>query len=580
MVFLHGPPQHDFAFNHVGGQMAQERVKSKWGSRLILAFATVWAVNTQAGTTRYIVEFKEDSTQAKLLGQWGTQRQNTVLSKSLNQALAKALGQDTRVLGKLDQLGIVSIAEPSAATLESIAHHPSVKAIEKDFIIPLPENIRLSRAAPAVDLPDMPSAIIDGTPWGILAVKAPRAWANSVDGTGVLLAILDTGIDRDHPALKSNFIEGEDFVGDYNSPYPYFDTVGHGTHVAGTAAGARLAGGFAGVAPKAKIIMGRVCSMEGCGLFSILSGLSWVSSKKAQVLNMSLGGNVDSPIQKSAVNKAVRKGVIVVAAAGNDGTAQVGFPAAYDSVISVGAMDRQYKKASFSQYGPELDVVAPGVETHSAVPQGTGRISEGQASVGTSEFAPVLTAAFSGTELISHFASGELAPAGLGMPENMPTDGFGANQWALIDRGEISFPEKVANAIAAGAKGVVIVNNVAGISSGPATEGSDLVNIPVVMIEKTLGESFKAAIASGKKVQMKVKIAASDYSIFNGTSMASPHVAGVVALMKSVNPSLTPADALKIVKASATPLSPNDGNQFGSGLVNSERAVAQARSTR
>ncbi len=131
--------------------------------------------------------------------------------------------------------------------------------------------------------------------------------------------------------------------------------------------------GFTGVAPQAKILMGRVCSEQGCSNVAIAQGINWGITEKVDVISMSLGGMWSTPAERDAVLKADKAGVTVVAASGNNGSGKVSFPAALPSVIAVGAIDNTLKKADFSQYGPELAVVAPGVAVVSSVPQGTGR---------------------------------------------------------------------------------------------------------------------------------------------------------------------------------------------------------------
>ncbi len=168
-----------------------------------------------------------------------------------------------------------------------------------------------------------------------------------------------------------------------------------------------------------------------------------------------------------------------------------------------------------------------------------------------------------------------LVPAGLGKPEDFAKIDV-KGKYALISRGEIKFAEKVANAIAAGADGAVIYNNAPGLIQGALTEDGSVLPIAVFMIEKTVGEEIVKKISSGKTVSATLQTIATDYSAFDGTSMATPHVAGVVALIKAANKSLTGSQVKEILKRTAQPLGPNNNNEYGSGLVNAEAAVNAA----
>ena len=155
------------------------------------------------------------------------------------------------------------------------------------------------------------------------------------------------------------FRSGQDFTG-ASTGADFTDHVGHGTHCSGTIAGVMDSNGFTGVAPKAKILMGRVCSEEGCSSVAIAQGINWGITQKVDVISMSLGGAWSTPGERDAIAKADKAGLTVVAATGNDGTNKVSYPAALPTVIAVGAIDRNLNKADFSQYGPEVAVTEIG----------------------------------------------------------------------------------------------------------------------------------------------------------------------------------------------------------------------------
>lgn len=209
-------------------------------------------------------------------------------------------------------------------------------------------------------------------PWGLGMIKAREAWHIS-KGEGAKILILDSGVDRSHPAFEGQIFDAKNFVSgsEAPSPDPAFDSVGHGTHVAGTALGKELPNGFSGVAPKAKLLMARVCDETGCSSADMIAGIEWGIAQKVQVLNMSFGDENQTKLEKEAVAKAEAAGVMVIAATGNDGVGQIYYPANYQTSYAVGAVDREGKIAEFSNYGKGLNIMAPGTDILSSVPVGS-----------------------------------------------------------------------------------------------------------------------------------------------------------------------------------------------------------------
>lgn len=186
--------------------------------------------------------------------------------------------------------------------------------------------------------------------------NVPTAWENGLTGKGVKIAILDTGI---FPHSDLNVAGG---VSTVNYTNDYTDDNGHGTHVAGIIASKDNGIGTTGVASDATIYSVKVLNNRGKGdLMDIVEGFDWAIKKGVDIINVSLGTYADSPSLKAKVDEAVSKGIIVVAATGNSGTNNVMYPAKYDNVVAVGATDKNNNLASFSTYGSEVDVVAPGV---------------------------------------------------------------------------------------------------------------------------------------------------------------------------------------------------------------------------
>ncbi len=218
--------------------------------------------------------------------------------------------------------------------------------------------------------PAQPEAII---PWGIERIKAPLAWGTS-KGSGVRAAILDTGIQLDHPDLKNNIIGG---VNTINSRKTANDDNGHGTHVAGIVAALDNSFGVVGVAPEAHLYAVKVLGASGSGWLSdIIEGLEWCINNDMQIANMSFGSSTDSRLFREAIEETSRAGIVLVGAAGNEGSAVI-YPAAYPEVIAVAASDSEDKIPYWSNSGPALDLTAPGVSIYSTYKGSTYRTLSG-----------------------------------------------------------------------------------------------------------------------------------------------------------------------------------------------------------
>lgn len=239
----------------------------------------------------------------------------------------------------------------------------------------LPEHaIDALKKAQGVDYVEMDGTvhINDILPWGVDRIDAELVHPY-LKGTGVKVAIIDTGIDYTHTDLDGNYKGGYNFVGGNADPK---DDNGHGTHVAGTVAAEDNGIGVIGVAPEASLYAVKVLDSTGSGTFSnVIAGIDWSVNNGMQVISMSLGADSGSTSLKNAVDNAYNAGVVIVAAAGNDGNAAgttdtVDYPARYDSVIAVAATDSSNMRASFSSTGPAVEVSAPGVSVYSTIPGG------------------------------------------------------------------------------------------------------------------------------------------------------------------------------------------------------------------
>jgi len=220
--------------------------------------------------------------------------------------------------------------------------------------------------------PDGPVYAIGETlPWGVDRIDAEVVHAAGNKGTGVKVAIIDTGIDKDHPDLQANIEGGVNFVSEpwFADPDPdaWDDDNGHGSHVAGTVAAVDNNDiGVIGVAPKAHLYVVKVLDKTGSGYLSdVIAGIDWSVTNYMQVINMSLGTSSDYSDLETACDEAYAAGIVIVAAAGNSGDTDpdddVIYPAKYDSVIAVAATDDTDTRASWSSDGPAVELAAPGV---------------------------------------------------------------------------------------------------------------------------------------------------------------------------------------------------------------------------
>ncbi len=232
--------------------------------------------------------------------------------------------------------------------------------------------------------------------WGLAHINAPAAWDRTTGSANVTVAVIDTGIDLDHPELAPLLVAGTDMVDLGPNPTPPAgwrfegdfqgrdnlpqDEVGHGTHVAGTIACLSNNGaGVAGVTWACRLMPVKVLTrlvrisdgrVSGTGSAADISaGIRWAVDNGARVLNLSLGGTTDTQVERDAIAYAIAQGAVVVAAMGN--AFQQGnptsYPAAYPGVVAVGAINSANARAGFSQTGAHIDVVAPGVGILSTV---------------------------------------------------------------------------------------------------------------------------------------------------------------------------------------------------------------------
>ena len=198
--------------------------------------------------------------------------------------------------------------------------------------------------------------------WALTALKAETVHAEN-RGSGVTVAVIDTGVKSSHVDLSGNVLSGTDYVAPGTSAN---DENGHGTHVAGIIAALyNNSRGIAGMAPRAKVLPVRVLDRNGSGTSAnVAKGIIYAADRGAKVINLSLGSTQSSSAMQTAVAYAISKKVLVVAAAGNRGCGLLGapteYPAAYPGVVGVAAVTQSLQRASFSSCGTWVDVAAPG----------------------------------------------------------------------------------------------------------------------------------------------------------------------------------------------------------------------------
>ncbi len=205
-------------------------------------------------------------------------------------------------------------------------------------------------------------------------INATEAWGSCSRGQDVVVAVVDTGVDLDHPDLQARLVSGKSFVDGVSSAN---DDYGHGTHVAGIVAAAANNGGVVGVAPLATLMPVKVLDSAGSGtLYAVAEGIEWATDHGADVVNLSLGSVSDSSTLEDAVEYAYDEGVLVVAAGGNCGSSsysyngcdyqdQPFYPAAYAEALAVAATDSSDDRASFSTQGSYIEIAAPGSSIYS-----------------------------------------------------------------------------------------------------------------------------------------------------------------------------------------------------------------------
>ena len=292
-------------------------------------------------------------------------------NKSLIDLDLKAQGASE--LDEIAQIRVKRIKVPAQArerVKAALAKNPHIAFVEENHV-----------AEPTA----VPNDSSYGSQWHLPKIQAPQGWDITTGAASFPIAIIDSGVDADHPDLASKLMTGRNFLdGSVNTD----DTHGHGTSVAGAAAAASNNGtGISGVSWGSPIMPLQVFNSTTSALYStIASAITWATDNGAKVINISMAGSTSSLTMENAINYAWNKGVIVVASAGNSSTSAPYYPAACKNVVSVSATTSSDLKASWSNFGATVDVAAPGASIYTTTKGG------GYGSVNGTSFSSPITA--------------------------------------------------------------------------------------------------------------------------------------------------------------------------------------------
>lgn len=494
------------------------------------------------GNTRYIVHYKEGA--------------HVKVKSAITAARANVKFQ-------INSMNAVAI-EATSDGVKQLKANKDVSVVEEDVKrYPFAGGTSASTGAPY--------QIGQLVPYGIKQVQADIMPSGDANTSNRKICIIDSGYDRAHEDLS----KGSNVTGEYDSGtgWWYTDENHHGTHVAGTIAALNNSGvGVVGVNPNNKIKL-HIVKVFGADGWAYSSSLSAAANKckaaGANVVSMSLGGPNYSSAENTTFNNLAKAGIMLIAAAGNDGDdpdpkkqTALSYPAGYSSVISIGAVDESKNWAAFSQYNTKVELAGPGVNVLSTVPMGQGSVSA-TSIAGTSYTVGDMTGSpkKSATAALFDFGIGDTTNSGA------------AGKVCLIQRGTVDFATKVNNCQSSGGVGAIVYNNAAGAFGG--TLGTAVTTIPSVTATDVVGATMKTKIGQSTTVS----VTATNYAFFDGTSMATPHVSAVAALVWSYFPTCTAAQMRTSLTKSAMDLGTTGRDvKYGYGLVQAKAAYDRIKS--
>lgn len=439
------------------------------------------------------------------------------------------------------------------------------------FVVTVPENalngLRRNPNVVSIEEDVIRYAYGEEVPYGIDLVQARDVWdtdrdgiidEGAPDGSNRTVCIIDSGLYTAHEDFADVNILGG-YPDGWNT-----DRCGHGTHVAGTITAQLNEVGVVGVNPGTTNlyivkVFGDDCSWTYSS--TLVDAADHCVAAGANVISMSLGGEGSNRREQRAFDGYYSQGVLSIAAAGNDGVSAISYPGGYDSVISVAAIDDEMVVADFSQFNETVEIAAPGVGVLSTLPYvetNTVTVDDVDYLANHIEFAPYGS------------ITAPLADGGLCSTDTADLTG----KIALCERGDVSFYDKVVNAMGRGAVGVIIYNNVSG--NDLFTLGEELAGAPVaVSLSQEDGQYLVAEkLGTDATINSNIEVPASGYAAWDGTSMATPHVSGVAALVWSGHPELTNVQIREALTSTALDLGEMGRDiYYGYGLVQAKAAL-------
>jgi serine protease len=467
----------------------------------------------------------------------------------------------------LDAVGAMAAHLPPQA-LAALQNNPNVEYVEVDAIR---EPMALS---------DRGLATGETLPYGIQMVQADLITSSNEGGKRI--CIIDSGYSQQHVDLRDD--TGADITQNATNTGSGTwdkDSCGHGSHVAGTISAVAGNGkGVIGVVPNVALHIVKVFGNDVLGGGScswtysstLVDALSKCQAAGANVVSMSLGGTVQSATERNAFQNAYNAGILPIAAAGNAGNTQTSYPAGYSSVVSVAAVDANETVATFSQKNRDVEIAAPGVAVLSTVPWH---------DVDTVSFADGTVIDGQHVDLAGRTAgvSGAVVDGGL-----CNSIGAWSGKVVLCQRGTVDFNTKVQNAQSGGAAAAVIYNNVANDATcgdflGTLGTGNSS-RIAAITVSCAEGSAALARAGLVGNVVSNVSVPDSGYEAWDGTSMATPHVSGVAALIWGCYPQATNQRIRDAMTATAKDKGAlGRDNSFGYGIVQAKAALDNLRGT-